>query len=149
VTASSAVPGPADAAIKTYTEFVALYNGFTRDPAATDFSRMNPYVTGAATAVFQNSIIDMTVAGLAYRGSDPDLRVKVGEVRSPTDVILTSCPKDSVTDPFVQYTKANGQPVPSPSAPAPAYQKTIYMVEAGGSWLISDFRTDSGVICGG
>lgn len=149
VTASSATPSPADAAIKTYVEFVTLYSNSTRDPAKTDLTKLDSYVTGSATTIFRDSIINMAVAGLAYRGTLPDLRVKVGEIRSPSDVVLTSCPKDSPTDPFVQYTQANGQPVPTPSATTPGYQRTIHMIESGGSWLISEFRTDSGVTCEG
>lgn len=108
---------------------------------------MDPYVTGPAYALFRDSIVDMAVAGVAYRGTPDDPNVKVGEIRSPTDVVLTSCPVDSPTDPAVQYTKANGQPVPTSSAAVTLYQKTIYMTAASGSWKVTDFRTDSGVVC--
>jgi hypothetical protein len=147
VTASSVTPGPADAAIKSYVDLLALYQGFARDPVTTDFSQMDPYLTGDAVALFRDSLINLAGKGYAYRGTPPDPQVEVGAIRSPSDVVLTSCPKDSATDPWTEYTKADGQPLASPTASAPLYQKTIYMVESSGSWRISDFRTDGGVTC--
>lgn len=149
VTASSATPSPADAAISRYVELLGLYQGFARDPVKTDFTKMDPYLLGPAVALFKDSLVNLVGKGYAYRGTPPDPRVKVGEVRSPTDIVLTSCPKDSATDPWTEYTKADGQPLPIASPPGPIYQKTIYMLEVNGSWRINDFRTDSGVTCEG
>lgn len=113
----------------------------------TVFSRMYPYYTIEAAPIFEDSLISMAALGLAYRGTPDDPRVKVGEIRSPQEVVLISCPKDSPTDPYVQYTKANGQPVPPSSSPA--YQKTITMIESGGTWKISDIYSDKSVVCEG
>ncbi len=125
-----------------------LYNNATRDPQHADLAMLNRYLTGKALKLIDGSLTSMAKSGTAYRGTPAAPRVKVQSVLSSSAVFLTSCPLASSSDPFVQYTVANGKPVRvAKRMPPPPYLLTLTVKRVGGPWKVSDIIQSAGATC--
>jgi len=142
------VTPPAQDAVNAY---IAFYNAMTaadQDPAHADVAKIDSYLTGKALALTRDVIANQKKSGIAYRGTPPNPRVKVETIFSSTFMFLTSCPLESVTDPFVQYYVATGKPVPvtKPAVPPP-YKLKLSMEKIGAAWKLADLLVDTSKTC--
>ena len=112
---------------------------------------LDRYLTGKAKTLFDSNYASMKKSGLAYRGTAPDPRVKVQQVFSATSVFLTSCPLESRTDPYIEYTVSTGKPVATRAKrnPPPPYLLILPMVKVGDRWKLSDVLSSTGKTCTG
>jgi len=138
----------AQGAVNAYISFYNAMNAADADPAHADMAKINSYLMGKALSLFDGVITSQAKAGLAYRGTPEQPRLKVGEVITPSFLFLTSCPLASTSDPFVQYNVKTGKAVPvsEPSVPPP-WKRTIAMKKVGGAWKVSDLLVDSSKTC--
>jgi hypothetical protein len=149
--ATPTVTPPAQDAVDAY---IAFYNASTaadRDPAHADLAALNRYLSGKALNLFDGIYASMRKAGLAYRGSPPNPRVKVSSVLGSTAVFLSSCPLASSSDPYVEYHVATGKPVATgtPRTPPPPYLLTLPMKKVAGHWKLTDVLQDTSKTCRG
>lgn len=144
------VTAPAQAAVDSYVHFLNITTAADRDPRHANTSDLDKYATGQALSVIRESIENMRSHGLAYRGSAPDPRVKVGVVGSATTVVLSSCPLQSSTDPFVQYNIATGKAISETKrTPPPPYLRVLTMHLVGGNWKLASIATNASKTCTG
>ena len=154
--ASPGVPTPsvtaqAQRAVDAYIAFYNASGAADRDPAHADIAALDRYLTGKAKTLFDSNYASMKKSGLAYRGTAPAPRVKVREVFSGESVFLESCPLLSTTDPYVEYTVSNGQPVAAgvKRNPPPPYLLILPMVKVGDHWKLSDVVQNTSKTCTG
>lgn len=145
------VTGTAQDAVAAYIAFYNASGAADRDPAHAGIAALDRYLTGKAKTLFHSSYASMKKAGLAYRGTAPDPRVKVRQVFSGTSVFLESCPLLSATDPYVEYTVSNGKPVAAgvKRNPPPPYLLILPMVKVEGLWKLSDVVQNTSKTCTG
>jgi hypothetical protein len=153
-THASAVPTPtvtppAQSAVDAAVALINAYNAASINPAHADLARINQYLTGSALKLFDNQLLSMRRAGLAYRGQPANPRLKVAAAASAT-VALASCPLASATDPFTEYYVATGKPVPVTTRnPPPPYLQAITMRLVDGHWKMASLVADSSKTCKG
>ena len=151
---SSGVPIPtvtpsAQSAVAAYINFYNASGAADRDPAHADIAGLDVYLTGKAKTLFDSSYASMKISGLAYRGTAPSPRLKVQQVFSATSVFLESCPLESPTDPYVEYTVSTGKAVPTTAkrSPPPPYLLILPMVKIGDEWKLSDVLPNTSKTC--
>ena len=127
---------------------LSLLYAFDLDPAHADLSTLNQYLTGSALRDVVSGLTAMKQSGLAYRGSQPDPRLKVVSAYAGESVVLSNCPKISATDPFEEYVVATGKAVPAtPGAPPGPYRRAAIMQQIGGLWKVSTITVDGSKTC--
>jgi hypothetical protein len=144
------VAGAQDA-VNVYIAFYNASGAADRDPTSANVAAIDRYLTGKAKTLVDSNYASMKQSGLAYRGTAPDPRVKVQQVFSDTSVFLESCPLESKTDPYVEYTASTGKPVATSATrnPPPPYLLILPMVKVGGQWQLSDVRPNTSKTCTG
>ncbi|HEX2904639.1 MAG TPA: hypothetical protein VHO01_14390 [Jatrophihabitans sp.] len=144
------VPGAQDA-VNAYIAFYNASGAADRDPTNANVVAIDGYLTGKAKTLFDSNYASMKQSGLAYRGTAPDPRVKVQQVFSDTSVFLESCPLESKTDPYIEYTVSTGKPVATGATrnPPPPYLLILPMVKVGGQWQLSDVLPNTSKTCTG
>jgi hypothetical protein len=144
------VPGAQDA-VNAYIAFYNASGAADRDPTDANDVAIDGYLTGRAKTLFDSNYASMKQSGLAYRGTAPDPRVKVQQVFSDTSVFLESCPFESKTDPYVEYTVSTGKQVATGATrnPPPPYLLVLPMVKVGGQWQLSDVLPNTSKTCTG
>lgn len=138
--ASVATPTVTPAAQGAVNAFISLYNALTaadRDPAHANLASFNQYLIGKALTLFDSEIKNQAKAHLAYRGTPDDPRVRVGQVLNSSFLFLTSCPRPSTSDPYVQYDVRTGKAV-KVKRPVVTVQRLISMKRSSGSWKVTD-----------
>jgi hypothetical protein len=153
-THASAIPTPtvtpsAQSAVDAAVALINAYNAASMNPAHADLARINQYLTGSALKLFDNQLLSMRRAGLAYRGQPANPRLKVAAAASAT-VALASCPLASASDPFTEYYVATGKPVSVTTRnPPPPYLQAITMRLVDGHWKMASLVADSSKTCKG
>lgn len=136
---------------------VDAYIGYLRaavlveaNPAAIRRGDMNKLLGARALKSINASLDALGRAGIGYRGTPPDPRLKVVDVKSPKLVFLTSCPLQSKSDPYRQVVMATGRPVKvSTAKPGPPYLRTLTMFHNKKRWVLIKFRDDTSRTCTG
>lgn len=152
----SGVPTPsvtarAQGAVDAYIAFYNASGAADRDPAHADIGALDRYLTGKARTLFDTNYNSMRRSGVAYRGTAPDPHVRVQQIFSDTSVFLASCPVESRTDPYVEYTVSTGKPVATGAKrnPPPPYLLVLPMAKVGDQWKLSDVLPNTSKTCTG
>jgi hypothetical protein len=134
--------------VNSYVSFLNVSTAADRDPAHADAAALSRYATGQALSVIRDSINNMKAHRLAYRGTPPDPNVKIAVIGSATTVVLSSCPQQSSTDPFIQFNVATGEAVPVVKrTPPPPYLRVLTMQLVRGSWKLANIATNASKTC--
>ena len=138
----------AQAAVDRYMQTLSLLYAIGGDPAHADLSKLNDYLTGQALREEVSGFTAMKQNGLAYRGSQPDPRLKVVSAYAGESVVLSSCPKNAGVDPLEEYVVATGKALPAKTTPPlPPYKSAAIMQQIGGQWKASTITVDGSKTC--
>jgi hypothetical protein len=160
--ATTTAPGPtasitipkvekdAQGAVDAYVEYLRAAYLVEADPGAIRRGDMTKLLGPKARKSINASLDALGRAGIGYRGTPPDPRLKVVEVKLPKLVFLTSCPLQSKTDPYRQVVLATGKPVKvSDREPGPPYLRTLTMFHNKKRWVLIKFSDDTSRTCTG
>jgi hypothetical protein len=152
-TATIAIPkvekGAQDA-VNAYVEYLRAAYLVEADPAGIRRGDMTKLLGAKALKSINASLDALGQAGIGYRGTPPNPRLKVVEVKSAKLVFLTSCPLQSKTDPYHQVVLATGKPVKvSDRKPGPPYLRTLTMFHNKKRWVLIKFSDDTSRTCTG
>jgi hypothetical protein len=152
-TATIAIPKvekDAQDAVNAYVEYLRAAYLVEADPAGIRRGDMTKLLGAKALKSINASLDALGKAGIGYRGTPPNPRLKVVEVKSAKLVFLTSCPLQSKTDPYHQVVLATGQPVKvSDRKPGPPYLRTLTMFHNKKRWVLIKFSDDTSRTCTG
>jgi hypothetical protein len=152
-TATIAVPKvekSAQGAVDAYIDYLRAAVYVEADPGEIRRGDMNKLLGAKARTGINASLDALAKAGIAYRGTPPDPRVKVIEVASSKLVLLSSCPLQSKSDPYRQVVVATGKPVKvSDRRPGPPYLRTLTMFHNKKRWVLIKFSDDTSRTCTG
>jgi hypothetical protein len=140
----------AQGAVDAYIGYLRASYLVEADPAGIRRGDMTKLL-GAKALKSINAFLDaLGQAGIGYRGTPPDPRLKVVEVASSKLVFLSSCPLQSKTDPYHQVVLATGKPVKvSDRKPGPPYLRTLTMFHNKKRWVLIKFSDDTSRTCTG
>jgi hypothetical protein len=137
-------------AVNAYVAYLRAAYLVEADPAGIRRGDMTKLLGAKALKSINASLDALGRAGIGYRGTPPDPRLKVVEVKSSKLVFLTSCPLQSKTDPYHQVVLATGKPVKvSDHKPGPPYLRTLTMFHNKKRWVLIKFSDDTSRTCTG
>jgi hypothetical protein len=140
---SPAAQPAVDAYVKLYTLTASLY----ADPAHANTTALGNYESAKLVSNDVATLKQLATDGRAYRGTLPDLRLKV-VLTTPTVVTLTNCGLLSKTDPYEQYDIKTGKPISTPKAAVPPpYLKVLTIQHSGQRWLLQSITTNTARTC--
>jgi hypothetical protein len=140
----------AQGAVDAYIAYLRAAYLVEEDPAGIRRGDMTKLLGAKALKSINASLDALGRAGIGYRGTPPDPRLKVVEVASSKLVFLSSCPLQSKTDPYRQVVLATGKPVKvSDRKPGPPYLRTLTMFHNKKRWVLIKFTDDTSRTCTG
>lgn len=144
------VTAAAQPAVDAYVAYLRAAVPVEADPAQIRRGDMEGLLGAKARTSINATLDALGKAGIGYRGTPPDPRLKVVEVKSSKLVFLTSCPLQSKSDPYHQVVLATGQPVKiSNRKPGPPYLRTLTMFHNKKRWVLIKFSDDTSRTCTG
>jgi hypothetical protein len=140
----------AQGAVDAYIAYLRAAYLVEEDPAGIRRGDMTKLLGAKALKSINASLDALGRAGIGYRGTPPNPRLKVVEVASSKLVFLSSCPLQSKTDPYHQVVLATGKPVKvSDRKPGPPYLRTLTMFHNKKRWVLIKFSDDTSRTCTG
>jgi hypothetical protein len=144
--------GSAQPAVNAYLKLQNLSDKAFTDPAHISSSTFDKYVIGSAKTTFDAALFNEKQANRYYRGTPAQQHVRVISTNLtavPKSVVLYSCPTASPNDPFTEYDRKTGKPVPTGQSPkvAPPYGHTVKVAEFSGRWVVETFTVDATKTC--
>jgi hypothetical protein len=140
----------AQGAVDAYIAYLRAAYLVEADPAGIRRGDMTKLLGAKALKSINASLDALGRAGIGYRGTPPDPRLKVVEVASSKLVFLSSCPLQSKTDPYHQVVLATGKPVKvSDRKPGPPYLRSLTMFHNKKRWVLIKFSDDTSRTCTG
>lgn len=148
--ATPKVEKDAQAAVDAYVDYLRAAYLVEANPASIRRGDMTKLLGATALKSINASLDALGKAGIGYRGTPPDPRLKVVEVKSSKLVFLTTCPLQSKADPYRQVVLATGQAVKvSDRKPGPPYLRTLTMFHNKKRWVLIKFSDDTSRTCTG
>jgi hypothetical protein len=140
----------AQGAVDAYVDYLRAAYLVEANPGAIRRGDMTKLLGASALKSINASLDALGKAGIGYRGTPPNPRLKVVEVKSAKLVFLSSCPLQSKTDPYHQVVLATGKPVKvSDRKPGPPYLRTLTMFHNKKRWVLIKFTDDTSRTCTG
>ena len=140
----------AQGAVDSYIEYLRAAYLVEANPASIRRGDMNKLLGSDALKSVNAALDALGKAGIGYRGTPPDPRLKVVTIASSALVFLSSCPLQSKTDPYRQIVLATGRPVKvSDRQPGPPYLRTLTMFHNKKRWVLIRFSDDTSRTCTG
>lgn len=140
----------AQGAVDAYIAYLRAAAVVEANPASIRRGDMNMLLGAKAKQSINASLDALGRAGIGYRGTPPDPRLKVVQVKSAKLVLLASCPLSAKSDPYRQVSLATGLPVnTSAREPRPPYKRTLTMFHNKKRWVLIKFSDDTSRTCTG
>lgn len=145
--------GTAQPAVDLYLQFFDRERAALSDPAHPPADLITQ-LQGQAQLVATGSIADEVKQGRAWRGTAAVPRVlvvsNIVEAGDLPAVVLSDCPFNSSTDPWIEYDQATGKQVQDPmtQSPPPPYEITAKLFQPNRQqWVMTSFTVDSSKTC--
>jgi hypothetical protein len=141
------VTPPSQAAVDAYISAYNRGNQLFLNPLAANASALAEFEMGEALQADTTSLKAAARAGIAYRGTPAQPRIKV-VTASVTVVAIADCGLESKTDPYVEYYVKTGAAVPQRKLPhPPPYLHAITVRNTSNGWKVSDIAVDGSKTC--
>jgi hypothetical protein len=141
------VTQPAQAAVDAYISAYNLGNQLFLNPATANPGALAEFEMGQALLADTASLKALAKAGIAYRGTPAQPRIKV-VTAAGTVVTIADCGLESKTDSYVEYYVKTGALVPQRKLPhPPPYLHAITVSNTGAGWKVADIAVDGSKTC--